>query len=437
MSTSLEKTSSIGRKISVVVPAQEVEDAIQGRLKQLSKRVKIQGFRPGKVPLKIVEQQYRGTATGDVLPELIQNSLNKALSDAEVVPAVQPDVLPESLEKGQDFTFTATFDVYPEFTKLDLEGVSVKRPVSEVDDEDVDRVIENMRKQQLTWKDVKRKSKKGDRATVDFVGRIDGEEFEGGKADDHAFVIGEGQMLEDFENGVLGMKAGEEADVEVTFPDDYNETLGGKTAVFTIAVKSVSEAELPNIDEDFVKSFGIESGSTDDLREEVQSNLKTNLESQLSSMVRQRTFDALVEQNEVEVPLKMVQEEASRMVQEQKNQLMQQGIDAKLLEELPSPDFESLRPQAERRVMLGLLMMEVIKTNELSPDDARVDAKIEAMAASYEDSAGFVTYYKNNEQALAQVQSLVLEEQVVDLLLEKAQTSDDVMKASDVLNMQS
>ena len=298
MSTSVEKVSSIGRKISVAVPADQVESAIQGRLKQLSKRVKIQGFRPGKVPMKIVEQQYRGTAINDVLPELIEGSLQKALIEADVVPAVQPDVIPNALEKGQDFTFTATFDVYPEFGKLDLDGIKVKKPVSEVQDADVDRVIENMRKQQLTWKDIKRKSKKGDRATIDFVGSIDGEEFDGGKAQDHAFVIGEGQMLADFEDGVKGMKAGDEGDINVTFPDDYNEDLGGKTAVFKITVKSIAESELPEVNEDFVKSFGIEGGKVEDLRAEVQSNLETNLESQLSTMIRQRAFDALLEQNE-------------------------------------------------------------------------------------------------------------------------------------------
>ena len=436
MSTSVEKISSIGRKISVIVPANEIENAIQGRLKQLAKRVKVQGFRPGKVPMKIVEQQYRGSATNDVLPEIIQNSLNKALTEAKVVPAVQPDVMPENLEKGKDFTFTATFDVYPEFSKLDLDGVKIKKPVSTVEDADIDRVIENMRKQQLTWKEVTRKAKKGDRAVIDFVGTVDGKEFDGGKAQDHAFVIGEGQMLPDFEDGVVGMKAGDEADVKVKFPDDYNEELGGKKAVFKVSAKTISEPELPEVNEEFVKSFGLESGETSALRDEVRSNLETNLESQLSSLVRQRTFDALLEQNKVEVPLKLVQEEASRMVDEQKNQLVQQGIDPKMLENLPGPDFETLKPQAERRVALGLLMMEVVRANEMKPDEARVDKKLEIMASSYEDADGFINYYKNNQQALAQVQSLVLEEQVVDLLLEKAKTSDEKMKASDLLNMQ-
>ena len=437
MQSSVEKTSAIGRKMNVVVPADKIETAVQARLKQLSKRVKIQGFRPGKVPMKIVEQQYRGTATNDVLGELIQNSLQEALQGQDEVPAVQPDIMPEApVEKGKDFAFTASFDVYPEFEKLDLEGVKILKPESAVEEADIDRVVENMRKQQLTWKEVKRKSKNGDRVIVDFVGRVDGEEFDGGKASDYPVVLGEGQMLPDFEKGIKGMKAGENKDIEVTFPEDYNEKLGGKTATFTIDAKTVSEPELPEVDEEFVKSFGIESGDVAELRTEVKNNLETNLESQLSAKLRQRVFDALTDANKTEVPLKMVREEASRMVKEQKNQMIQQGIDPKMLENFPDPEFEVLKPQAEKRVALGLLMMEIIRKQEIKPDEERVNARIEKMASSYEQPEEFVQYYKSNQEALAQVQSIVLEEQVVDFLIEKADVEVEKVEASTLLNMQ-
>jgi len=437
MQASVENTSAIGRKMSVVVPGDQIETAIQAKLKQLSKRVKIQGFRPGKVPMKIVEQQYRGSATNEVLGDLIQSSLQQALAEQKVVPAVQPDIAPGAPhEKGKDFSYVATFDVYPEFEKLDLDGVKILKPESEVVDADIDRVIENMRKQQLTWKDVKRKSKKGDRVIVDFSGTIDGEEFDGGKAQDHPVVLGEGQMLPDFEKGIIGMKAGENKDVEVTFPEDYNEELGGKVAVFAIEAKIVSASELPEIDAEFIKTFGIESGEETELRDEVKTNLESNLESQLSSTLRQRAFDALLEQNDAEMPLKMVQEEAQRMTQEQKNQMIQQGIDPKLLENLPSPEFETLKPQAQKRVALGLLMMEIIRKEELKPDEQRVNERIEKMASSYQDPTEFIQYYKTNQEALAQVQSLVLEEQVVDLLLEKADVELEQVAASDLLQMQ-
>ena len=436
MQASVENTSAIGRKMSVVVPADKIETAIQAKLKQLSKRVKIQGFRPGKVPMKIVEQQYRGSATRDVLSDVIQSSMQEAFIENKIAPAAQPDITPTPLEDGKDFSFTATFDVYPEFEKLDLEGVKIMKPESEVVEADIDRVIENMQKQQITWKEVKRKSKKGDRVIVDFTGSIDGVEFDGGKASDHPVVLGEGQMLPDFEKGITGMKGGETKDIEVTFPDDYNEDLGGKLAVFKIEAKSVSASELPEVNEEFIKNFGIESGDNAALREEVKANLETNLESQLSSTLRQRAFDALLEQNDTEVPLKMVKEEAQRMIQEQKNQMIQQGLDPKLLENFPDPEFETLRPQAEKRVALGLLMMDVIRIEEMKPDEKRVNDRIEKMASSYQDPTEFIQYYKTNEQALAQVQSLVLEEQVVDLLLEKADVEIEKVAASELLQMQ-
>jgi trigger factor len=436
MQTSVEKISAIGRKMSVIVPADQIEQAVQAKLKQLSKRVKIQGFRPGKVPMKIVDQQYRGSATNEVLGDLIQSSLQEALTKEDIVPAVRPDIEPEQLEKGQDFTYVASFDVYPEFEKLDLAGVKILKPVSEVVDDDVEKVIDNMRKQQLTWDEVTRKAKKEDRVIVDFVGTVDGEEFDGGESKDYPIVIGEGQMLPEFEKGIIGMKAGESKEIEVNFPEDYSKEMGGKKAIFKIDAKTVSVAKLPELDEEFIKTFGIESGDKEELLKEVRANLETNLETQLSSTLRQRAFDALLEQNQTEIPLKMVQEEASRMIQEQKNQMIQQGIDAKLLESFPSPDFEVLRPQAEKRVALGLLMMEIIRKEDLKPDSERVNARIEKMASSYQDPTEFIEYYHNDQQALAQVQSIVLEEQVVDLLLEKADVEAEKVTASDLLNMQ-
>ena len=436
MQTSVEKISAIGRKMSVIVPADQIEQAVQAKLKQLSKRVKIQGFRPGKVPMKIVDQQYRGSATNEVLGDLIQSSLQEALTKEDIVPAVRPDIEPEQLEKGQDFTYVASFDVYPEFEKLDLAGVKILKPVSEVVDDDVEKVIDNMRKQQLTWDEVTRKAKKEDRVIVDFVGTVDGEEFDGGESKDYPIVIGEGQMLPEFEKGIIGMKAGESKEIEVNFPEDYSKEMGGKKAIFKIDAKTVSVAKLPELDEEFIKTFGIESGDKEELLKEVRANLETNLETQLSSTLRQRAFDALLEQNQTEIPLKMVQEEASRMIQEQKNQMIQQGIDAKLLESFPSPDFEVLRPQAEKRVALGLLMMEIIRKEDLKPDSERVNARIEKMASSYQDPTEFIEYYHNDQQALAQVQSIVLEEQVVDLLLEKADVEAEKVSASDLLNMQ-
>ena len=437
MQVSVENTSAIGRKLNVVLPADTVESAVQSKLKGLVKKVRIQGFRQGKVPLRIVDQHYRADVTNEVLGDLIQSSLLEALEQQDLTPAVQPDVLPMPMQKGQDFVYEASFDVYPEFQKLDLDGIKVTQKECEITSADVDKVVENMRKQQITWNEVARKAKKGDRLIMDFVGTVDGEEFDGGKADDFGLVLGEGQMLADFEKGATGMKAGQQKDVEVTFPDDYSEDLGGKKALFSITVKTVSESQLPEIDEDFIRSFGIDSAKQEDLLKEVRNNLEDSLERQLSTSLRQSVFDALLEQNDdVQVPLKMVQEEAQQMNQEQKNRFIQQGIDPKMLENLPEPDFEVMRPEAQKRVALSLLMMEVIREHKIEADEQRVKQRIEKMASSYETPAEFIDYYQQNEQALAQVKAIVLEEQVVDFLLEKADTSIEQVSATDFLNLQ-
>ncbi|MCL4135260.1 UNVERIFIED_CONTAM: hypothetical protein GTU68_037229 [Idotea baltica] len=293
-----------------------------------------------------------------------------------------------------------------------------------------------MRKQQISWEQVERKSKEGDRIIIDFAGTVDGEAFDGGTSEDYPVVIGQGQMLPDFEKGVTGMKAGESKDIKVNFPEDYQESMAGKKAIFKINAKSVSEGVLPEVDKDFVESFGIATGDVDELKAEVRKNLETNLESVLTSTLRQNTFDALIEQNNVELPLKMVQEEAGRIMEQEKNQMVQQGLDPKLLEQMPEPDFEVMRPQAEKRVELGLVIMEIVRKNDIKPDEKRVKERVETMASSYEDPTEFVNYYMQNQQALAQVQSIVLEEQVVDFLIEGADVKVEKVPASELLNMQ-
>jgi len=264
-------------------------------------------------------------------------------------------------------------------------------------------------------------------------GTIDGEDFGGGSGEDYPIILGEGQMLKDFEDGIVGMKAGETKDVDVVFPDDYQaEEIQGKTAVFKIEVKTVSESQLPEVDEEFVKGFGVESGKLEDLHKEVKNNMQTNLDSQISTRKRQSAFDALLEQNDVEVPQKMIQEEIKRMVDQQQNQFKMQGIDPSIL---PAPNFEVMEPEAKKRVALGLLMMEVVRKNELKPDEDKVKARIETMAGSYEDPSEFVNYYMNNQQALAQVQSIVLEEQVVEHLMATADVKLEKVDASELLNM--
>ena len=433
MQVSLEKNGSIGRKLNVVVPSAEIETAVAARLKKLSKTVKVQGFRPGKVPMKIVESQYKDRVLHEVASDVIQKTLQQALAKESLVPAAYPDVTPEPIEDGKDFKYTADFDVYPEFKKLDLGGVKIKKPICDIGEKDIDNVIENIRKQNVTWNDVERKSKEGDRVIIDFVGTMDGEEFDGGKANDFPVVLGEGQMLADFEKGLKGVAAGEDTKVNVTFPKDYHgENLAGKKAEFSIKIKSVSEAVLPEIDEELVKKFAIESGKVEDLRSEVEKNLQNNVESQISALTRSRTFDAILDANKTDLPRKMVHQEIGRLIDEHKAKLEQRGIK---VDDIPEPNHEDLEPEAKRRVALGLILMEIIRRDSLKADADRVKAKVEKMSASYQEPKEFVDYYYSNKEALNQVESVVLEEQIVENLLESADVKEEKISVNDLLNV--
>lgn len=435
MQVSLEKNGAIGRKLNVVVPSAEIETAVTARLKKLSKTVKVSGFRPGKVPMKIVESQYKDRVLHEVASDVIQKTLQQALEKESLIPAAYPDVTPEPIEDGKDFKYTADFDVYPEFEKLDLGGIKVDKPVCEIGDKDIDNVIENIRKQNVRWEDVERKSKDGDRVIIDFVGTMGGEEFDGGKADDFPVVLGEGQMLADFEKGLKGTAAGDSKKLKITFPKDYHgEDLAGKKAEFDITVKSVAEAVLPEIDEELVKNFAIESGKVEDLRAEVEKNLQNNVESQISSLTRARTFDAILDANKTDLPRKMIQQEVARLIEEHKSRLEQRGIKA---DDLPEPNTEELEPEAKRRVALGLILMEIIRRDSLKADADKVRERVEKMSVSYQEPEEFVEYYYSNKEALSQVESVVLEEQIVDKLLESADVKEEKISVNDLLNVPS
>jgi len=429
MQVSLEKTGNIAHKMTVVVPSDRVQVETDKRLAKLAKTVKIDGFRPGKVPLKVVKSRYQDSVFYEVVDKVINETLQEALGQEKVVPAAVPDIEPKNLELGKDLEYVADFDIYPTFSKFDLDGVKVKRATAKADAKDVQRTIDNIRKQQVEWKEVKRKSKDGDRVLIDFEGSIDGELFPGGKSDDFPVVLGEGQMLPDFEKGLKGVKGGEEKTIKVKFPKDYQgEEVAGKTAEFSLKIHSVSEAELPEVDEEFVKKFQVDS--VEKFTDDVKSNLEQNVETQLQSTNRVRVLDALMDNNDADIPRKMVQDEIGRIIESQKEQMKQRGM--------PTDDYnpnpEALEPDAKRRVGLGLVLVEVIEKNEIKVDQEKVKAYIEKMASSYEDPSMFVEFYMNDPKAKQQVESVVLENQVVDYLLETATVSDEKVSVEDLLN---
>ncbi len=421
MQVSVEHTGSLGRSMTVSIPADEVEEKIQARLKNLAKNAKLAGFRPGKAPLKIIDAHYGEQVLQEVAGSLIESSLYEAFSQENLVPAGTPEIEPKAMERGKDIEFTASFDVYPEITKLDLKGVEVERPVCEISEEDIDRTVETMRRQKMSYSSVDRAAQEGDQVTVDFKGSIDGEPFAGGEADDYQLVLGQGQFLEEFENGILGATPGEERTVNVAFPDDYHgRDVAGKAVVFEIRVKDVAEPELPEVNEEFVKSFGIEDGDIEAFRREIADNLARERDERVSRLVRSRVMDALIRENEIEVPEKLVDREIEAMISMNKTMLEQQGMPTEQFD----PDREQYRADAERRVKMGLILSEIVQKNELKADQNRVKERIERMAASYEQPDAFVQWYYSSRERMQQVEATVLEEQVVDMLLEGADSKE-------------
>lgn len=428
MQVSVETTGDIARKMTVVIPSKRLETASEARLKKVAKTVKIDGFRPGKVPFNVVKSRYADSVYYEVVQQVIDQTLREALEQEKIVPAALPDVTPTVMENGKDLEYVADFDVYPEFKKLDLSGVKVKKATAKVAKKDIDETIDTIRKQHIEWKEVSRKSKKGDRVLVDFNGSVDGVEFAGGKAEDYPVVLGEGQMLPEFEKGLQGVKAEETPVIKVKFPKDYpGEEVAGKAAEFAITVHSVSEAVLPEVDAEFVEKFKAES--VEAFRADVEKNLNANVESTLSNVNRSRVLNAAVEANKVAVPRQMIEEETDRMITIQKDQMQQKGMNPEQF----NPNRDELKPESERRVALGLMMMEIINKEKLKVDADKVKEYVEKMAASYESPQQVVDYYYSDDKAIKQVESVVLENQVVDHLLASATITDEKVDVSKLL----
>jgi trigger factor len=416
--------------MTVAVPADQVEKEVSSRLKRLSKQVKMAGFRPGKVPMKIVEAQYGGKVLQDVAGELIQSSFGEALGKEGLRPAGGPKIEPKSIDRGADLEYVATFEVYPEVKKLDLEGVSIERPTAQVGDEDIDRTLETMQIQRVQWNRVERAAKEGDRAQIDFTGSLDGENFEGGSAQDYQVVLGSETLLADFEKQLEGLKAGDEKTIDVPFPDDYrNSQLAGKTARFEVTVKGVEESELPPIDEDFAKGFGIESGKVEDLRAAIRENLERELEDRIRTTVRDRVMQALLDANPIEVPKALQDQEIDRLMESQRQTLVQHGASP----DLAPTDREIYQEQAYRRVALGLILAEVANAHGIKPDAERVRAAVERLAQNYEDPQAFVRWHYADSKRLAEVQAVVLEELVVEKLLEKADIKETPVEFAELM----
>ncbi len=420
MRISVETTGELGRKMTVAIPADEVEQEIAARLKRLSKTARLPGFRPGKAPLKIIEAKYGSQLFQEVAGQLIERSLRDALTREGLHPAGGPEIEPKSMGRGSDLEYVASFDVFPEIKKLDLRGVTIKRPVCEVSDADVEKTIESMRKQRAEWQPVQRSAGDGDRVRMNFRGTIEGGEFAGNTAKDYAVVLGEAKILAEFEQGLRGAQAGTERTVSVSFPENYpNQEVAGKSADFSIEILEVAEAVLPGLDAELARAFGVTDGSVGKMRDEVRDNLTREVEERIARVMRQRVMEALVEVNQIELPRALVREEVHNLVETEASMRAHRGVT--VAEKSDPSKFEA---EARRRVALGLIVYEVVRANQLKPDEDRVRGKIEKMAAAYQDPKALVQWYYGDRKRLQQVESLVLEEQVVETLLESATIED-------------
>jgi trigger factor len=419
------------RRMSVDLPAERVDREIDKRLKQMAKTVKMHGFRPGKVPLSVIRRHYGGRVRQEVFNELVQSSFVEAVSQENLRPAGEPSIEAGTNEAQGGLSYTATFEVMPEISLQGLEGVTIKRPVVEVSESDIDTMIEKLRRQRVTWKPVERGAEDGDQLTVSFEGKVDGESFEGGSADGLTLILGAGAMVDGFEEALVGAVPGDSRTVEVEFPDNYRvEKLSGKPVKFEVQVSAVAEPELPDVDEEFARSFGVADGSVDTLRSDLRSNMEREVRQAIRSRVKNQVMDAMLDAHGFDVPHNLVQQEAERMREQARSEMKGSGHgDAKL--DLPLKLFEE---QAARRVKLGLIMADVVSQNSIEVDPDRLRSTIEELASSYEHPEEVVKWYYSNREQMASMESVVLEDQVVDWALERVAVEDVGQTFDELMN---
>ncbi len=431
MQVTEESVNGLERTIKIQVPSEDIDTAVQKKLQSLQKDVRINGFRPGKVPLQVVRKRYGGQVRQEVLGDVINESYHNALTQEKYRPAGMPSIEPvkNEDENAEEFAYTATFEVYPEIELASLQGSSVVKTECSVGDSDLDEMIETLREQRKVWNEVDRPAADGDQVVMDFVGSIDGEEFAGGAAKEAPLVLGSNSMIPGFEEQLVGASKGDDKTITVNFPDDYRATdLAGKEAKFEITVQAVKLSELPEVNDEFAKEFGVEEGGVDALRADIRKNMERELKQALENRDKQAVMDLLLEKNEFPVPKSLIKEEIERLRKQLTEQMQApEGSAPELGDEL----FES---DAERRVKLGLLVAEIIRKNEFKPDPDKVRTTIESMASSYEDPKQVVDYYYSNQEYMQNIEGLVLEQQVTDWAMEQATVESQAASFKEVMN---
>lgn len=435
MQISVEATQGLEKRMTIEVPAEKIEEEVTKRLQSMRPKVKLHGFRPGKVPLSVVKKQFGAQVRQEVTGEVISSSFYDAVSEKALKPAGMPKIEsnPETTEKG--LKFTATFEVYPEFEVTGVESFNIEKPVCEITEADIDAMVEKLQKQQTVWNDVERASQKEDRVSCDFKGTIDGEEFEGGSGNNMPVVLGSNSMIAGFEDALIGKTTGETVEMDLTFPEHYHkEELAGKPVHFSVTLAKIEEPTLPDVDAEFVKNFGVENGDIDAFRNELKDNMQRELDKTLKSKTKNQVMDMLLEANQFDVPQSMIEAEGARIAKQMNDQLQMSG------NQLPSNanlfEGKHFEGEGKRRVALGLIISEIIQSNNIKADADKVRAEIENIAASYHEPQEVINWYYQDKNRLSEVESAVLENQVVNWVLEKAQVTDKMTSFDEVMNEQ-
>ena len=435
MQVSVDSTQGLERRLTITVPAETIDSAVKSRLQQLAKTQRINGFRPGKVPVSVIKKRFGQAVRQEVAGEAMQRNFYEAVVQEKLNPAGMPSFELQKDEDGQDLEFIASFEIYPEIEVKDIENIEIDRAVVDITDKDMENMMDTLRKQHANWNEVKRKATKDDRVTISFVGTIDGEEFDGGKAEDFPLELGKDRMIPGFEKPLVGAKAGEEVVSDVTFPEDYHaENLKGKSAQFAITVSKVEGLELPEVDEEFAKLFGIEDGNVEALQTEVRANMQRELDQTLKAKLKEDVISGLLAKNQVDTPKALIEQEIEALRAQAKQRFEQQaGGNKANMPELPADLFEE---NAKRRVSIGLILGEIIKKNEIKVDDKKVEALIKTTASAYEDPQEVIEYYKTNKELLQQIQNVAMEEQAIELVVSKAKVKDVKKDFDEIMNKQ-
>ncbi|MBC8211705.1 MAG: trigger factor [Gammaproteobacteria bacterium] len=435
MQVSIESLEGLQRKLTVEVPSEKIANAIEKKLKQISKTVKMDGFRPGKVPARVVKQTYGAQIRQEVMGDMIESSYREAIIQEKLRPAGMPQILPlKDAADKEGLAYSATFEVYPEITAVEIESIEIEKPVAEVSAEDLDNMIKKLTEQRKEWVEVERASVTGDQVVCDFTGKIDGESFTGGSGKDMSVEIGAGKMLKEFEEGLVGMSKGEEKTIDVHFPEDYHgKDVAGKTAQFSLTVTKVSESKIPELNEELIKSFGVEDGNLETFRQDIKQNMEKELAQKIRTGLKNKVMVELLAKNEVLAPKALVDDEIRNLKAQMAQNMGQEG--AKMNpDSFPDDIFQE---EGAKRVKLGLLVGEFIKIEKIKLDQTRLNEALQEMAASYEQPQQVIDYYTKNKEARANLEGMVLEDQVVDYILDKAKVSDKTSSFDELMNSQS